>query len=87
MLFRSLVDAELNSSGEDVEVSSREVVLGMVPDGLERESRRVSSGDSKRRHKLMGKGSGKRGVDIRRGWGIGLSVINWWMIQHSLDRL
>ena len=38
-----LVDAESDGLGENIEVSSREVVLGMVPDGLERESRRVSS--------------------------------------------
>ena len=86
LLKEILVDAKSNSFGDDVEVSSREIVLRMVSDGLKRESRRVSSGESKRGHNLV-KQNSREGVSIRREWGIGLSVIDWWMIQHSLDKL
>ena len=52
-----LVDVKSNGFGDDVEVSSREVILGTVADGLERESRGMSSRDSKGRHSLMRKDS------------------------------
>ena len=53
------VDAKSNSFSDDVEVSSREVVLRMVSNGLKRESREIGSRDGKRRHNLMRKGSGR----------------------------
>ena len=54
------VDAELHGLSKNIEVSSREVVMEMVSDGLERESRRVSSRNSEGRHNLMRK-------DLKRG--------------------
>ena len=55
MFEEILVDAKSNSFSDDVKVSSREVILRVVANRLERESRRVSSGDGKGRHNLTGK--------------------------------
>ena len=43
MVKEILVDVKLNGFSDDVEVSSREVVLRMVSDGLKGESGRIGS--------------------------------------------
>ena len=49
------MDVESYGLSENIEVSSREVVLEMVSNGLERKSGRVSSQNSKGRHNLVRK--------------------------------
>ena len=49
------VDVESHGLSENIEVFSREIVLEMVSDGLERKSRRVSSRNSEERHNLVRK--------------------------------
>ena len=53
MFEEILVDVKLNGFSDDIEVSSREVILRMIADRLKRECRRVSSRDGKGRHNLM----------------------------------
>ena len=44
------VDVKLYGLGQDVKVSTREVILGVVSDWLKREYQGVSSRDTKGRH-------------------------------------